>query len=190
MNTHYGLLFLAVSALWVTSEITLIFLCRSKSGSRDHDEGSLKWLNIIIYSCVALAVSCGFMGLGRIRLTSPIIPWFGLCIIVVGLVIRWTAILILRKFFTTNVVIQANHRIIKTGLYRIIRHPSYTGAIISFWGLGLAFSNWLSIIILVVPITIAFLKRIRLEEKALLSAFGEEYSDYRKTTWILFPWIY
>ena len=190
MDMNFGLLFLIICAIWVTSEILLIVLRRSKNDSQDYDKGSIKWLNIIIYTCVALAVSFGFIGIGQIHSTISIIPWIGLCFIVVGLIVRWTAILTLRKYFTTNVVIQSDHRIIKTGLYRFVRHPSYSGSIISFCGLGLAFSNWISFIVLVVPITIAFLKRIQIEEQALSSAFGEEYSDYCKMSWALFPWIY
>ena len=99
------------------------------------------------------------------------------------------SILTLRKYFTTNVAIRDDHRIIKSGVYRFVRHPSYSGSIISFFGLGLVFVNWLATIILVVPITIAFMKRIKIEERALENAFGEEYISYRKSTWLLFPWL-
>jgi len=165
-------------------------LVRSTKNSRDQDKGTLKLLNIIIYICVTAAVIVGFRGIGTIGAANSIIPLIGLCVILVGLVIRWTAILTLRKYFTVNVVIQSGHLIIKDGIYRFVRHPSYSGAIISFCGLGLAFYNWISIIILVVPITIAFLKRIQIEEQALASAFGEEYVNYRKRSWVLFPWLY
>jgi protein-S-isoprenylcysteine O-methyltransferase Ste14 len=190
MSMNFGIIFLTLSAAWVTSEVMLIIFNRSKTDSQDFDKGSLKWLNITIYASVTLAVSIGFLKIGQIRTLISIIPWIGLCVIVVGIIIRWTAILTLRKYFTVNVVIHSDHRIIKTGLYRFIRHPSYSGAIVSFCGLGLAFYNWISIIVLAIPITFAFLKRIRLEEQALLSAFGEEYANYRKVSWILFPWIY
>jgi protein-S-isoprenylcysteine O-methyltransferase len=190
MEINFGLLFLIIVAFWVISEVMLLVLRRSKNNSQDRDEGSIKWLNSIIYICVAIAVTLGFTGIGIIKAGISITPWVGLGFIVIGLIIRWTAILTLRKFFTTNVVIQSDHKIIKTGLYRFVRHPSYTGSIISFFGLGLAFSNWISFIILVIPITIAFLKRIQIEEKALLSAFGKDYEEYRKNSWFLFPWFY
>jgi protein-S-isoprenylcysteine O-methyltransferase Ste14 len=187
---NFEILFLTISAMWVTSEVMLGILVRSTKNSQDQDKGTLKLLNIIIYSCVTLAVIFGFSGIGYIHTTTSIIPWIGLCVIIAGLMIRWTAILTLRKYFTVNVVIQSNHRIIKNGMYRFVRHPSYSGAIISFCGLGLAFCNGISIIVLTVPITIAFLKRIHIEEKALMSAFGEEYINYRKISWALFPWLY
>src|ERR1035438_2319180 len=190
MDMNFGLLLLIISACWLISEVMFIVLRRSKNNSQDHDQGSNKWLNIVIYTSVVLAVSFSFLGIGIVRTAITIIPWVGLCFIIVGLIIRWTAILTLRKFFTTNVVIQSDHRIIKTGLYRFVRHPSYSGSIISFCGLGFVFSNWISFVVLVIPITIAFLKRIQLEEQALSGAFGEEYTNYCKLSWALFPWIY
>jgi len=190
VRINFAFLFLIICSFWLISEVMLIILVRSGGSSQDYDKGSIKWLNATIYFCLAVAMSLGFTGIGIIRTGISITPWVGLCFIAVGLIIRWTAILTLRKYFTTNVVIQSDHKIIKTGVYRFVRHPSYTGSIISFCGLGLAFSNWISLIVLVVPITIAFLKRIEIEEQALQSAFGKEYEDYRKNSWYLFPWIY
>jgi protein-S-isoprenylcysteine O-methyltransferase Ste14 len=190
MELNFGLIFLIISAVWVISEIMLIVFRRSKNNSRDFDKDSIKWLNSIIYISVAFAISLGFLGIGQIHSALSTIPWFGLCFIIIGLIIRWAAILTLRKFFTTNVVIQSDHRIIKTGLCQFVRHPSYSGSIISFCGLGLVFSNWISLFVMVVPITIAFLKRIQLEEQVLSDAFGKEYRNYCKMSWKLIPWIY
>jgi protein-S-isoprenylcysteine O-methyltransferase Ste14 len=187
---NFAIIFLIVSALWLSSELMIMLLVRSKKNSQDHDAGSLRWLNITIYTCVTIAVCCGFLGIGHVHTKIPFLHWIGVCVIVIGLVVRWTAIMTLRKFFTANIVIQSDHQIIRNGIYRFLRHPSYSGSIVSFLGLGLAFSNWISITVLVIPITFAFIKRSRLEEKALLSAFGEEYERYRKTSWVLFPWLY
>jgi len=107
-----------------------------------------------------------------------------------GLLIRWTAILTLRKYFTVDVSILPGHQIVKKGLYKYIRHPAYAGSLVSFLGLGLAFSNWLSSIVIVVPILTAFIYRIQVEEQALIQAFGDEYLDYSNTTKRLIPKIY
>lgn len=56
--------------------------------------------------------------------------------------------------------------------------------------MGLVFSNIFSLVVLVVPVTIAFLKRINIEEAALQEAFGEEYERYKKESKKLFPWVY
>jgi len=187
---NFLILFAAVCIPWVLSEVILLFLARSKRDNSDRDEGSIVWLNATIYTCVAIGVCTGFFGIGYVRVGGIVIPWIGLCFIIIGIVIRWIAILTLRKYFTTNVVIQSDHRIIKSGIYKFVRHPSYSGSIVSFCGLGFALCNWISLIVLVVPITIAFAKRIKVEECALEGAFGEEYVQYRKSSWYLFPGIF
>jgi protein-S-isoprenylcysteine O-methyltransferase len=190
MLLNFSKLVMMVGILWGASEVLLLILTRSRKGSEDRDKGSLVWLNLVIYSCIAVAVTMGMLGIGRVKGLPAAVPLAGLVMLVLGILIRWTAIFTLRKYFTVNVVIQSGHKIIKSGIYRFVRHPSYSGALISFWGMGLIFSNWVSFVVMALPITIAFLKRIKLEERALTEAFGEEYEEYRKHSWHLFPLIY
>jgi protein-S-isoprenylcysteine O-methyltransferase len=190
MLLNFSKLVMIIGILWCVSEIILVIATRSRKGSEDKDKGSLVWLNLVIYSCISVAVTMGIMGIGKIKGLPAAVPLAGLVMLVLGILIRWTAIFTLRKYFTVNVVIQSGHKIIKSGIYRFVRHPSYSGALISFWGLGLLFSNWISFVVMALPITFAFLKRIRLEEAALREAFGGEYEEYRKHSWHLFPWIY
>ena len=71
-----------------------------------------------------------------------------------------------------------------------MRHPSYSGLLIAFFGLGLMFANWLSLALLVVPIFIALHGRIVLEERALREKFGADYEAYCAPTARLIPGIY
>ncbi len=95
-----------------------------------------------------------------------------------GLALRWTAILTLGRLFTVDVAIHSDHVIVQEGLYRLVRHPSYTGLLVAFLGLGVFFSNWLSIFGLLIPVTIAVLNRVAKEEQALLTSHGSEYAAY------------
>lgn len=110
--------------------------------------------------------------------------------ILLGLVIRWTAILTLKRFFTVDVAVARDHQLVEHGIYRYIRHPSYAGSLVSFLGLGMAFSNWLSVFVIVIPITLAFLYRIRVEELMLSRALGEPYTRYALTTKRLIPFLF
>ena len=103
---------------------------------------------------------------------------------------RWYSIGYLGKFFTVDVAIHSEHHIIESGPYRFIRHPSYTGALIAFFGLGLSIGNWISFLIFTIPTTIAFLLRIKVEEQALAEALGEQYRSYQQRTKRLIPFIY
>ena len=90
----------------------------------------------------------------------------------------WTAILTLGRLFTVDVAIHSDHAVVEQGLYRFMRHPSYTGLLVAFLGLGVSLANWLSIIALLVPIAAAVLKRVAIEEGALLHSLGPAYAAY------------
>jgi protein-S-isoprenylcysteine O-methyltransferase Ste14 len=107
-----------------------------------------------------------------------------------GMVLRLYSIIYLGPFFTNNVAIATNHRLIDSGPYRYIRHPSYTGALMLFLGLGLGTGNWLSVVVIIVPVFAAFWWRMGIEEAALLDALGEPYRCYMKRTKRLVPMIY
>jgi protein-S-isoprenylcysteine O-methyltransferase len=185
-----NILFLMVCALWIVSEILLQFLRRSKKDNQDKDLGSLKRLNLVIYISVTIGVFFSFTQFGHININPFVMQLSGLILIVFGLVVRWLAILTLRRYFTVNVAIQTDHSIIQTGFYKYIRHPSYTGMLISFLGLGIGLSNWISICVMLLSITFAIINRIRIEEQALTDAFEKDYLKYCSKTWRLIPWIF
>lgn len=100
------------------------------------------------------------------------------------------AILKLGRSFTANVAIHQEQHVEKNGVFRFVRHPSYTGLLIIFTGIGLNTRSWMGLAIVVVPITIALLYRIHVEEMALRHAFGEEYRSYCRSTKRLIPGVY
>ena len=115
---------------------------------------------------------------------------FGFLLFLGGLILRWYSIGYLGRYFTVDVSISAEHKLIDSGPYRYIRHPTYTGALLAFLGLGFCFGNWLSILFMTVPIIAAFLWRIRIEERALTDALGEDYRAYTQRTKRLIPFVY
>jgi len=132
----------------------------------------------------------GFTNIGRIQTGSGLIRPLGIALLLGGIVIRWTAIYTLGKYFTAKVVIKDDHRLIRTGPYKYLRHPAYTGALVAHLGLGLSFSNWFSLILRFVPYVVAALYRMKVEELALREALGEEYDHYSRNTKRLIPRVY
>jgi protein-S-isoprenylcysteine O-methyltransferase Ste14 len=114
----------------------------------------------------------------------------GLILFFLGTGLRLYAIKTLGRFFTMEIGTRDGHRMITTGPYRFIRHPSYTGYFLMILGIGIAYQNIFSFIIPLLEITIFLVKRIILEEKMLSQEFGEEYSSYQQRTKKLLPWIY
>ena len=88
------------------------------------------------------------------------------------------------------VAIAAGHRLIDTGPYRFVRHPSYTGALMAFLGLALCLANWVSLAVMLIPVLLVFLRRMHVEEDALLRALGNQYRDYMQRTKRLIPAVY
>jgi protein-S-isoprenylcysteine O-methyltransferase Ste14 len=132
----------------------------------------------------------GFTDYGRIRAFEPYVAAVGLALMVAGTALRWSAIRALWSYFTVNVSILEGQRVIKRGLYGVVRHPAYTGLLLRYFGFGLAFANWLSAALIFLPLLMATLYRIRVEEAALREHFGEEYAAYASVTKRLVPGIY
>jgi protein-S-isoprenylcysteine O-methyltransferase Ste14 len=105
-----------------------------------------------------------------------------LSILAIGLVIRWAAIATLGKAFSANVAIRATQTVHKTGLFRFVHHPSYSGLMLIFVAAGMHTRNWAALAVTVVPAAAALLYRIHVEEAALGQAFGHEYIDYSRAT--------
>jgi protein-S-isoprenylcysteine O-methyltransferase Ste14 len=188
MNMRF--LIIAVSILWVGSEIILARTKHSQSTDTQFDKSSLRILWVTIAIAVNLGILLSFQHIGYYGNGSRIFPIAGLVLIVCGLFVRWLAIFSLKRQFTVDVSIIKDHRIMRKGIHRFVRHPAYAGSLLSFLGLGLCFSNYLTMVIIFVPVCIAFLYRIRIEEEALIHAFGSEYLDYCASTKRLIPGIF
>jgi len=181
-----------VAGSWVACEVALLFIKRSrKEDVTRHDSGSMNLLWMSIAAACFLAGSVTRFSATRM---PPLMRWpafwTGIALIVIGFAIRLAAIFTLRRYFTVDVAIAKDHQVIDRGLYGIVRHPSYAGSILSFIGLGLAFMNWLSLAIVVIGPSLAFVYRIRVEERALTDALGDAYRAYAARTKRLIPRVF
>jgi protein-S-isoprenylcysteine O-methyltransferase len=124
-----------------------------------------------------------------------IYPWntfftIGFVLIFIGLIIRISSIFTLKKQFTYKVTTIENHQLIEIGLYKNIRHPGYLGQLIIFTGVATSVSNWISVILMLVPILAGYVYRITVEEKFMVNEIGQSYIEYKKRTNRLIPMIY
>ncbi|NKY45047.1 methyltransferase family protein [Nocardia cerradoensis] len=79
---------------------------------------------------------------------------------------------------------------IDRGPYHWVRHPSYTGVLLLTTGFGVAAGNWISLLLLIVVPTLAFLRRIDVEEAAMVETLGRSYEDYRARSRRLVPGVW
>lgn len=159
-----------------------------RSSTKQHDKHSgMFWdvANLIEPIGFVLAIA----GVGRFD-AAVSYQIAGLAFLCIGMVIRFSAMRTLGRFFTSVVTVCSDHQIISTGLYKYMRHPSYTGALLAHLGLGLAFGSWGSLSLSVLPFLVAAWYRIRVEEEVLVNSFGADYSRYASKTSRLIPKIF
>lgn len=107
-----------------------------------------------------------------------------------GVALRWYSAAMLGKYFTFDVSIQSDQILIEAGPYRYIRHPSYSGALLTLFGFSLALGNWAGLVAALSCLGLAYAYRIPVEESALALALGETYRQYMKRTWRLVPFLF
>jgi protein-S-isoprenylcysteine O-methyltransferase Ste14 len=174
-----------LSLAYALSEFLLMLVKRSKEDSvkTRSDKGSL----IFLWLMITVGFTAGFF------LSKPVdIFWegFGLPLIIGGLIIRWIAIFQLGNSFTVDVAI-TDRAILKTdGIYEKIRHPGYLGMLLVVTGFAVTMSSFYSILVLVVPVFTAVVYRISIEEKVLITEFGDGYTRYMELTKKIIPRIF
>ena len=159
--------------------------------SRRADQGSAFLIAFTQWGGLALALAAPQLWPG---LNFPGNPWIvvaiGLTLTWAGIALREWAIVTLGRFFRRVVMIQEGHRLVTRGPYRFVRHPSYTGALLALTGFGIALDSPVSAAALFVLSLVGYLARIKVEERALLEAFGEDYRDYARRTARLVPRVW
>lgn len=153
------------------------------------DKGSLRLLTILIAAGYLFSFSIGATTIGRIYHWDTFFA-IGSVLVLIGLTIRIKSILTLKQYFTYSVAKIENHKIIESGMYKSIRHPGYLGQIVIFIGISTSMSNWLSIVLMMIPIALGYGYRIEVEERFMTEQMGEYYLNYKNRTKRLIPMIY
>ena len=127
--------------------------------------------------------------MGFWTLDGDTLRWVGVAICIAGSGLRLWPVFVLGDRFSGLVAIQPGHTLVTTGIYGVIRNPSYAGMVVSMVGWALAFRSGVGLVLtaLIVPPLVA---RIRAEEELLRSQFGSEYDSYCAHTWRLLPGVY
>lgn len=120
---------------------------------------------------------------------GDLVRWIGVAIYAVGGALRIYPVFVLGRRFSGLVAIQPQHQLVMSGIYSVIRHPSYLGLIILMLGWALAFRSAIGVLlaVFIIPLLLA---RMRSEETLLHEHFGPEYDAYRARTSRLIPGIY
>lgn len=174
---------------WVGGELYVGWRYRLPRGTQARDRGS----RTVLVASVWIGVAAGFGSAillqgAAIRVGRHPIFALGLALMLLGLLLRWWAISVLGRSFTVTVGTQAEQQVVERGPYRYVRHPSYTGSLLTIAGILLCCTNTLSLLAFLIPMA-GYAYRIRVEERALIDGLGEPYRAYVRRTRRLVPFV-
>jgi protein-S-isoprenylcysteine O-methyltransferase Ste14 len=190
-DTGARIAFYAILATFLLLEQRTRVLSWTRRDGERRDRGTLV--------VVVVSIAVGLAGAGIIagdvtsaELSGARWPLFavGLALMIAGIVLRQWSIAMLGRSFTVVVRVREGQQVIDTGPYRWVRHPSYTGMLVTFAGYGLALGNWISILCATVVPLIGIVVRIRVEEQALLEGLGEPYRRFAEGRKRLVPGVW
>lgn len=185
---HYKsvLLIIAAACLWLSQPAF-----STTETKRDQQSDRFSILVILLMSCLSVVSAVvEWAYLNNAQELSVVLTWLGALLLLGGITIRVWAIQTLGKHFTATVTLTDDHRLVRSGPYRWVRHPSYLGAFMAIVGAPAFLNAVWAILVAVVAMSIAYYLRIGVEEKMLSSYFGEQYGDYKKQTKRIIPFIW
>ncbi|MFC1554137.1 methyltransferase family protein [candidate division KSB1 bacterium] len=149
-----------------------------KKSPNNKDKGTANqiiWSIYITQLCV-LTEAAYFRYPGSV--SWSLLTTIALILMIVGLTIRSWGVFTLGKYFTWHISTQENQTIIKTGPYAFVRHPGYFGAFLTYVCTALFLNTWISLVLSLILLPFAFLRRIYYEEKELKLNLGNQYESY------------
>ena len=189
-STFELFVFIVVFIIWCFSLILEPFIIKKnkekKIKSREDKQTGLIIHTVVLFS-IAISFVLGFNGFF-------LLPYFsfyiGIIFTLSGIFIREFAIISLRNYFSFQITIFENQKVVDSGIYHYILHPSYTGCMLWTICISIFLGSILAISIVIILCIIAYSYRVKFEEKILNKEFGEKYLDYKRKTKRYIPFIY
>jgi protein-S-isoprenylcysteine O-methyltransferase Ste14 len=188
-TSPYAWFFWAVFLFAYVPEFGLVARSRPAQGEKA-DRGSM--MVIMLAGWIGMVGAFMVAGIPAFMITIGQKTWFvaGLAALLGGRLLRRHCWRMLGKHFTGDVKASADQPVIEEGVYRWVRHPSYSGGMLMYLGTGLALTNWMSALIITIAGGAAYLYRVRVEEQALQANLGSRYQEYMRRTKRFVPFVF
>jgi protein-S-isoprenylcysteine O-methyltransferase Ste14 len=181
--------FAATIVLWLIYSIYWEIAKFGASAAITSESSFSRGIHVLLGNVAALMVLAPIHGMGRFLPLAPWIMTIGTAIAALGVGIAIFARIHLGRHWSGEITIKKDHELIRTGPYKSLRHPIYTGILTMYLGTTFVTGTWLALLGLVLA-CIAYYRKIRLEEANLAVAFGASYDAYRQTSKALIPGIF
>ena len=185
----YVLVFWAVF-LWAFAPEFRVVVPRNGASTSAQDAGSKR----LIIAGQGVSALAAFWIAGAVR--SATLPhrvwlfWLGLAVLAGGSLLRRHCRRMLGMSFTGAVIVRGDQEVVERGIYRYVRHPSYTAGTLLFLGMGLALANWISLLVVLAANIVVYGYRVAVEERALAETLGEPYRLYMRRTKRFVPFLF
>jgi protein-S-isoprenylcysteine O-methyltransferase Ste14 len=189
-TTIAAAIFYVVYALWLFSELVIggiIPRSRRRGAPIIYEDKSSRSL-IALSTFLSLTIAFLFASSGIASLPTGAF-YLGIGLMIAGILLRQWSIAVLGRYFSRTVGVQEGQVVVDRGPYRLVRHPAYTGSLLTIVGLGFVLQSWGAVLVLIAFFGVAFGYRIHVEEGVLTSKLGDEYVAYTKRTKRLIPYV-
>ena len=189
-TTIAAAIFYVVYALWLFSELVIggiIPRSRRRGAPIIYEDKSSRSL-IALSTFLSLTIAFLFASSGIASLPTGVF-YLGIGLMIAGILLRQWSIAVLGRYFSRTVGVQEGQVVVDRGPYRLVRHPAYTGSLLTIVGLGFVLQSWGAVLVLIAFFGVAFGYRIHVEEGVLTSKLGDEYVAYTKRTKRLIPYV-
>ena len=189
-TTTAASIFFVVYALWLLSELVIggIIPRSRRHGTPIRYEDRSSRLLISLSMFLSLMIAFLFAAFGIASLPSGAF-YLGIGLMIAGILLRQWSIAVLGRYFSRTVGVQEGQAVVDRGPYRLVRHPAYTGSLLTMVGLGFVLQSWGAVLVLIAFFGAAFGYRIHVEEAVLTSKLGDKYVAYAKKTKRLIPYV-
>src|SRR5579863_2035962 len=188
-TSPYAWIFWAAFLFAFVPEFRLIARSRPAKGEGT-DRGSMQF--IMLAGWVGMLGAFAVAGIQTFVISRGQKIWFvtGLAMLLGGSLLRRHCWRMLGQHFTGDVKASADQPVIDRGAYRWVRHPSYTGGILMYFGTGVALTNWMSALIMNLSGAVGYVYRVYVEEQASQANLGSRYQEYMQRTKRFVPFIF
>jgi len=174
---------------WVVFSLYWEAAAKNAAAAKSAESAGSRGIHVFLANAALLLEVVPLRVLGRFVPLSTAIMITGLAIEAIGLALAILARRHLGCYWSGEISIKVDHRLIRNGPYRMLRHPIYTGLLTMYAGTALVTGTWLAVGGFGLA-ALAYARKVRLEEENLNVAFGAEYEAYRRESWALVPGLF
>ncbi|MGC9947826.1 MAG: isoprenylcysteine carboxylmethyltransferase family protein [Bryobacteraceae bacterium] len=174
---------------WVAFSLYWEIAAKNAAAAKTSESKGSRAVHVFLANAALLLEIVPIRGLGRFLPAASLIMTAGLAVEALGLCLTIWARRHLGRNWSGEITIKVDHQLIRSGPYKLLRHPIYTGLLTMYAGIAIVTGEWLAIVGFAMA-AFAYWRKIRLEEANLRVAFGAEYESYRRDTWALLPGLF